>query len=343
MQANNNTSSYEKLESPGYFKEKYPASTKARETVILNRKNIKDIFEGKDKRKIFIIGPCSIHDYDEAILYAKKLKEISDAVKDKILILMRVYLEKPRTVIGWKGFINDPELNSGFDIDKGISLSRKLLIEINELGLGVATEFLDILVYPYICDLISWAGIGARTSESQTHRQMASGLSIPVGFKNSTSGKIDGAINAIKTASHSHHFIGISEQGIVSAITTKGNPYCHIILRGGETGPNYESEFVTEVLARLSEESLKENVMIDCSHGNSLNNSSKQKDVFKDVVNQMKNNPKLIGLMLESNLEQGSQEIPKDLSKLKKGVSVTDGCISIKESEELINQAYEVL
>ncbi|MEM0465461.1 MAG: 3-deoxy-7-phosphoheptulonate synthase [Candidatus Pacearchaeota archaeon] len=343
MDVSDNANNYERLESPRYFKDKYPISFEARENVNTNREYIKNILDLKDKRRLFIVGPCSIHNFDEAIEYAKKLKKISDYVKSKILILMRVYLEKPRTIIGWKGFINDPDLNSSFNIKKGISLSRELLIKINEFGIPTATEFLDVLVYPYIYDLISWGAIGARTSESQIHRQMVSGFSIPIGFKNSTSGNIDIAINAIKSARYPHSFIGISEEGFVSTISTKGNSYCHLILRGSDNGPNYESEFVSEVLDRLSEESLKDIVMIDCSHGNSFKNYKLQVEVFRDVINQMKTNQKIIGLMLESNLLEGNQVIPNDLSKLKKGVSVTDGCISIETTERIIKEAYDIL
>jgi 3-deoxy-7-phosphoheptulonate synthase len=334
---------YKKLESPEYFRKKYPISEKSKETVDTTRKIIENILNGKDKRRIFIVGPCSIHNYDEAIEYAKKLKQISDLHKDKILILMRVFLEKPRTTLGWKGFINDPDLDSRFDINKGITLSRKLMNEINEIGLPVATEFLDVFVYPFLCDFVSWGSIGARTSESQTHRQMVSGFSMPVGFKNSTSGSIDGAVNAVKTAGNPHHFVGVNIDGKLSIVETKGNFHTHIILRGGYNGPNYEEEFVKESSARLSEAGLKDVLMIDCSHGNSLNDYKRQPEVFKDVVFQIKDNPKIIGLMIESYLNEGNQEIPEDISLLKKGVSVTDACISIKETEKLIKESYSVI
>jgi 3-deoxy-7-phosphoheptulonate synthase len=338
-----NSTKFVELESPKYFREKYPVSEKAIKVIAESRKVVKDILDGKDKRKLFVVGPCSIHNYDEAIEYARKLKDISDKVKDKIFILMRVFLEKPRVGMGWKGFINDPMLNYSFDIGKGLELSRKLLNQINELGLPVATEFLDISVCPYLCDFISWGSIGARTSESQTHRQMASGFDIAIGFKNSTSGSIDGAINAVIAAGFPHHFIGINPLGKLAIAVTKGNKYTHVILRGGDTGPNYEEEFVKEALNRLAEKKLRKCLVIDCSHGNSLYDSKMQADVFKDIIYQMRSNKGIIGLMLESNLNEGKQDIPKDLSKLKKGVSVTDACISIVETEKLILEGYKDL
>lgn len=339
----NNSMSFIELESPEFYKNKYPVSKKALEYITESRRIIRDIVDKKDKRRLLVVGPCSIHNYDEAIEYAKKLKDISNKVKDKFFILMRVYLEKPRVTMGWKGFINDPKLDSSFDIKKGLELSRKLLNEINELGLPVASEFLDISVCPYLCDLVSLGSIGARTSESQTHRQMVSGFEIPVGFKNSTSGSIEGAINAMITASSSHHFIGINPQGKLSITVTRGNPYTFIVLRGGDAGPNYEEEFVKEALERLSEKGLRDVLMIDCSHGNSLKDHIRQAEVFKDVVFQMRSNKGIIGLMLESYLNDGKQEIPKDLSKLKKGTSITDACMSIDKTSNLIMDAYNVL
>ena len=337
------TVNYEKFESPLYYKKLISRTEKVEDVVKKARNDIKKIINREDSRRFFIVGPCSIHNYNEALEYAEKLKILSDKVKDKIVILMRVYLEKPRTNIGWKGFINDPELNHSYNISEGIELSRKLLIEILKKGVPVSEELLDILVYPYIIDLISFGSIGARTTESQTHRQVVSGLSLPIGFKNSTSGSIEASINAIETAANKHHFLGISEDGHVSKINTNGNKNCCQILRGGDSGPNYEEEFVKEVEERLAEENLSKNIVIDCSHGNSLRDYERQGEVFRDVVNQMKINKNIIGLMLESNLEEGSQEIPEDLTCLKKGVSVTDGCIGWNETERLILEAYEKL
>jgi len=334
---------FEKFESPSYFKSKFPLSSLAKKTITDTREIIVKILDKKDSRKIFIIGPCSIHNYNEAIEYSDKLKELSNKVRDKILILMRVYLEKPRTNIGWKGYINDPDLNNAHDIFDGISNSLKLLCEINGRGVPVTTEFLDILIYPYIYDSISFGSIGARTAESQTHRQFVSGLSLPIGFKNSTSGSIESPINAIKTAASPHSFLGINEEGMVSKINTLGNKNCCIVLRGGDDGPNYEEEYICEVEERLGEAGISKNIIIDCSHGNSLKDYTRQGEVLRDVVNQMRTNKDIIGLMLESNLQEGRQEIPQDLSKLKKGVSVTDGCIGWNETEKLILEAYEML
>lgn len=335
-----NIESYEKLSSPKELKEKIIMSNKSKEIVDNSRKAIADTLKGKDKRKIFIVGPCSIHNPEEALEYAVRLKNISDKVKNKIIILMRVYLEKPRTTLGWKGFISDPFMDLSYEIEKGLELSRKLLLEITEKGIPVATEFLDPLVYPYIGDFVSFGAIGARTTESQIHRQLGSGFSMPVGYKNSTSGSIDTAINAIKTSSRPHSFIGVDDEGKVSKIMTKGNENCYLVLRGGETGPNYESDIVKEVQNRLRERGLKDSLIIDCSHGNSGNDYKMQKHVFRDVVFQMKANLGVKGLMLESNLEEGKQEISNNL---RKGVSITDACIGWEETEKLILEAYKSL
>jgi 3-deoxy-7-phosphoheptulonate synthase len=253
--------------------------------------------------------------------------------------VIRVYLEKPRSTTGWKGFINDPFMDGSNNISEGLKLSRKLLISIAEKGFPIATEFLDVLVYPYIEDLISFGAVGARTSESQTHRQMVSSFSFPVGFKNATSGNIDVAINGIISAKSLHSFIGINSDGDVSKVTTKGNPYGFLILRGGDNGPNYEEEFIKETQERLKEKSLFKKVLIDCSHGNSMKDYHNQKLVFRDVITQMDSNPDVIGVMLESYIHEGSQKI--ELNNIKKGVSVTDSCISIDETKKLILEAKE--
>lgn len=331
----------EKVPSPKELKEELGLSLELVEKIKNYREQIYNILKGKDNRKIFLIGPCSIHNSNEAIEYAKKFKELHDKVKDKIFLLMRVYLEKPRTVVGWKGFINDPYLDGSCNVNDGLKLGMKLLIDITEIGVPISTEFLEFVVYPYIEDLVSWASIGARTVESQVHREMVSGLGIPIGFKNSTNGSIQAAINAIISASNPHSFIGIDENGDLAKICTKGNSNCVLILRGGETGPNYEEEFVRETLSRLDESGLNDKVIIDCSHGNSLRDYKKQSLVFRDVLYQMKSNSKIVGLMVESNLEEGKQAI--EIENLKKGVSVTDSCISFSEAEKLVNEAYEQL
>jgi len=276
-----NINSYKELITPKQLIEKIPLDEKEKQTVFEGRKEIEQILTRENTRKIFIVGPCSIHDYTSSIEYAVKLKELSEKVKDKILIVMRTYFEKPRTTVGWKGFINDPDLNDSFNIQIGLEISRKLLLEIARLGIPAGTEFLDPITPAYIADLISWTAIGARTTESQTHRQMVSGLSMPVGFKNGTRGGIDMAINAIKSSVKPHSFIGINWKGEVCAIETLGNNYCHIILRGSEDYPNYEKENVSKIQEKLKQQNLRENVMIDCSHGNSSKDYNKQSEVFK--------------------------------------------------------------
>lgn len=331
---------FENIYSPQELKEKYQITDEILSHVAKTRSQIEAIMGGKSSKKLFIVGPCSIHSYDETIEYAKKLANISKKVKDKILLIMRVFLEKPRTTIGWKGFVNDPDLNETYNIEKGLELSRKLLLEINKSGLGAATEFLDVLVYPYYSDLVTMALIGARTIESPTHRQMVSELLAPLGFKNSTSGSIEPAINAIISAKQEHCFLGIDEEGKVAKISTSGNDNSILILRGGDLGPNYEKEYVEESQKRLVEIGLFDSLMVDCSHGNSGKDYKMQEEIFQNVVEQMKTNPKLVGLMLESYLEEGNQKISSDL---KKGVSVTDSCIGWKETEKLLLEAYKEL
>jgi len=332
---------YENILSPRELKDLYLLDDDLIKKIQEFRNQIKNIIDSKDSRKVIIIGPCSIHNTNEAIEYAKKLKELSLKLENKFLIVMRVYFEKPRSSIGWKGFINDPFLDGSNNISEGLKMARKLLIEITKNGLPIATEFLDLLVYPYIEDLISFGAIGARTTESQTHRQIVSGLFMPVGFKNSTSGNIDVAINAIISSKQPHSFLGINNEGNVSKIITEGNSYCPLILRGGDIGPNYESDFVKESQERLKEKGLVPNIIIDCSHGNSLKEAKNQKIVFNDVIEQMKTNKNLIGVMIESNLVSGSQKL--DLKNLKKGISITDECIGFLESEKLLMSGYKEL
>jgi 3-deoxy-7-phosphoheptulonate synthase len=332
------------LKSPSSLKLKIKISEKATNKALNSRKEVEKILDNNDKRIIIIVGPCSIHNFDEAIDYAEKLKVLSEKVKPKILIVMRVYLEKPRTNIGWKGFINDPNLSGKPDILSGIIKSRELLIKINEIGVPCATEFLEPLVVPYIEDLISWGAIGARTTESQVHRMFVSGLNIPIGFKNLTNGDVLSAINAILTSKTSHSFIGVNENGIVSIISTSGNKYGHIVLRGGETGPNYHEKDIKTVGKILKNNSLRESIIVDCSHGNSNKDYKSQSVVFKEVINQIKNNNNSIkGLMLESNINEGNQKISMDLKELKIGVSITDSCIGWDETEKLIMDAYNEL
>lgn len=329
------------LISPLEIKSKLPLTVANSNTIAKYRKEIQDILEGKDNRKFIVVGPCSIHDIKAGEEYAHRLKILSEKVKDKLLLIMRVYFEKPRTTVGWKGLINDPDMNDSFQIEKGLELARSFLLKITDLNLPTATEALDPIVPQYIGELISWTAIGARTTESQTHREMASGLSMPVGFKNSTDGSIEVALNAMQAARTPHSFLGINARGLVCIFKTKGNPYAHIILRGGNTGPNYGPQHVTAVAEKLKAANLPTNIVIDCSHGNSSKDHRKQGVVFNSVVDQIVDgNQLLVGMMIESNLYEGGQSIPCDLSQLKYGVSVTDKCIGWEETEELILSAH---
>lgn len=332
------------LLTPQEIKEKLPLTDTAEKTVLTYRSELKKIIAGQDSRKFVVVGPCSIHDIDAAEVYAQKLKPLADRVRDKMLLIMRVYFEKPRTTVGWKGLINDPDMDDSFHIDKGLILARTLLLKIAELGLPAGTEALDPIVPQYIGELISWSAIGARTIESQTHREMTSGLSMPVGLKNSTDGSIEVAINAMQSAREPHSFLGINQQGQVSLFKTTGNPYCHIILRGGGGKPNYDAAWVKFAEERLKAADLPQRIVIDCSHGNSNKDHRKQTAVFDNAIEQiLDGHDSIVGMMLESNLFEGNQSIPKDLKDLKYGVSVTDKCISWEETEKVILAAYDKL
>jgi 3-deoxy-7-phosphoheptulonate synthase len=332
------------LLTPQEIKEKLPLTDTAEKAVLTYRSELKKIIAGQDSRKFVVVGPCSIHDIDAAEVYAQKLKPLADRVRDKMLLIMRVYFEKPRTTVGWKGLINDPDMDDSFHIDKGLILARTLLLKIAELGLPAGTEALDPIVPQYIGELISWSAIGARTIESQTHREMTSGLSMPVGLKNSTDGSIEVAINAMQSAREPHSFLGINQQGQVSLFKTTGNPYCHIILRGGGGKPNYDAAWVKFAEERLKAADLPQRIVIDCSHGNSNKDHRKQTAVFENAIEQiLDGHDSIVGMMLESNLFEGNQSIPKDLKDLKYGVSVTDKCISWEETEKLILAAYDKL
>jgi len=339
-----NIESLSVLMTPMQMKEQLTITEVATETVLRGRQAVKDILDGKDSRKFIIVGPCSIHDVKAALEYAEKLKTLAEKVKDKLLILMRVYFEKPRTTVGWKGLINDPDLDGSFNVEKGLLTARSLLIQIAKLGLPTATEALDPVTPQYLSDLISWAAIGARTIESQTHREMASGLSMPVGFKNGTDGNIQVALDAIQSANKPHHFLGVDQVGQVSTFRVKGNDYGQIILRGGGGQPNFDAATVAWVEKKLEELNLPQRIVIDCSHGNSCKNHKLQATVFNNVLQQIADGSKsIIGIMLESNLYEGSQRIPTDLQKLKYGVSVTDKCIGWEETEEIILSAHKRL
>ncbi len=328
---------------PHQLKQEIPLSQEGRQTVLGYRQQIADILEGRDQRVIVVSGPCSIHDVDSAKEYARKLKQLHDQYADRLLIIMRVYFEKPRTTVGWKGLINDPELNDTFDVEQGLRKARELLTWIADLGLPAGTEVLDPITPQYLAELFSWAAIGARTTESQTHREMASGLSMPVGFKNGTDGNIDVAINAMQSASSPHHFIGINTEGQVALIETKGNRHSHIILRGGKH-PNYDSVHIAMLQQRLVNAGLEPRFVVDCSHGNSQKDYRLQPLVFRNVVEQIRQgNRSILGLMLESHLNEGNQKIPAEPGQLQYGISITDACINWQTTEELLDHCYHSL
>ena len=332
------------LPSPEAYFEKIPLKESQAKLVENSRMGIQKIISGEDKRLLLLVGPCSIHDTKAGIEYAKKLKKLSEDVKENIFIVMRVYFEKPRTTIGWKGLINDPDLNGTFNIPKGINMARQILSEITDIGLPTATEFLDPFTPQYIGDLVSWGAIGARTAESQTHRQMASGLSMPIGFKNGTGGSVQLAIDGMIACEGEHAFLGIDHEGKTSVVVTNGNKANHLILRGGASGPNYDEASVKNAQQLLDKNNLKPNIVVDCSHGNSNKDHNRQPIVFENVINQITSgNKNIIGIMLESNLNPGSQSLNSDTTDLEYGVSITDKCVGWEKTEEIILQANEQL
>lgn len=322
------------LITPAELKRAIPISDKARETISQGRKAIENILERKDHRIIVVVGPCSIHDLDAANEYALRLKALADKVSDSLLIVMRVYFEKPRTTVGWKGLINDPFMNDSFKITDGLHIGRKLLHDVLEIGLPTATEALDPISPQYLQDLISWSAIGARTTESQTHREMASGLSSSVGFKNGTDGSLTVAINALQSVASPHRFLGINSDGRVSIITTRGNPYAHVVLRGGNGKPNYDSVSVSICEQELEQAGIAANIMVDCSHANSNKDHNLQPLVLENVSNQiLEGNNSIIGVMIESHINGGSQKLSSNPDEMKYGVSVTDACIDWETTE----------
>ncbi len=332
------------LTSPRALKEKLPVTDHIADTVCRARHEVEDILSGKDNRLLVIVGPCSIHDMKAARDYAVKLVSLRKELEDQFCIVMRVYFEKPRTTIGWKGFINDPHLNDTYDIEHGLYHARKLLIELNAMGLPTGTEFLDPISPQYVADLISWAAIGARTIESQTHRQMASGLSMPVGFKNSTDGRLQVAIDAIRSAMHQHSFLGIDQEGHSSVITTKGNPFGHLVLRGGSDRPNYDAESISMAEAQLEKAELPGYLLVDCSHANSGKKFENQIKVWEDILDQKKGgNKSIVGVMIESNICSGNQPFPVEPCSLRYGVSITDECVSWDETEKMLRDGAEFM
>ena len=329
------------LTSPKKLKEKLPVSENAADTVIQARNTIKRVLAGEERRLLMIVGPCSIHDPEAARDYALRLKKLAVEVSETILIVMRVYFEKPRTTVGWKGLINDPDLDGSHKVNKGIELARKILLETNNLGLPCATETLDPITPQYLADLISWSAIGARTTESQTHREMASGLSMPVGFKNGTDGGLNVALNAMNSALQQHHFLGINPEGISSVIQTSGNPHVHLVLRGGNNGPNYDAVSVHIAADALASGGLPKAIMIDCNHANSGKDPSRQELVLRNTIMQIKDGDQsIIGTMIESNINGGNQLIKP---KMKYGVSVTDACLDWENTHRIILDAHTAL
>jgi len=333
-----------RLITPNELKRELPIRDAAAQTVVNARRTIKHILLGEDPRLLAVVGPCSIHDEKAALDYAERLNALREEVAETIFVIMRVYFEKPRTTVGWKGLIYDPHLNDTFDISEGLTTARRILETVNEMGLPAGTEFLDPFVPQYIADLVSWAAIGARTTESQTHRQVASGLSMPIGFKNTTSGAVQPAVNAIRAASERQTFLGVDPEGRACSVTTKGNPNCHVILRGGTSGPNYGNSDVTEAGEALQKAGLIPALLIDCSHANSAKKPERQPEVFAEVISQRTDgNPAIIGSMIESNLKAGNQSFPRPRNELERGVSITDGCIGWESTREAVLRATEKL
>lgn len=330
--------------SPSELKSTLPVHASSLDTIVRGRHSVNRILERKDPRLIVVVGPCSIHDTAAAMDYAQRLKQVSEKVSDTLAIVMRVYFEKPRTTVGWKGLINDPHLNGSFDIVEGLTVGRQLLLDITQLGLPVATEALDPISPQYLHDLISWSAIGARTTESQTHREMASGLSCAVGFKNGTDGSLSVAINALKSVSSPHHFLGINNHGQVAVIRTKGNAHGHVVLRGGGGKPNYDSVSIALCEQELRSHNIAENIMVDCSHENSNKSHELQSLVLENITHQIvEGNRSIIGLMIESNIGAGNQKMHVDRTKMQYGVSVTDECIDWDTTESLLLSMHDKL
>jgi 3-deoxy-7-phosphoheptulonate synthase len=329
----------ETLVPPAELKAELPASDTVYEVVVRARGVVREMIAGRDRRLLAVVGPCSIHDPTAALEYAHRLAALSERLEDKIFVVMRVYFEKPRTTIGWKGLINDPHLNGTHDMQLGLKLARKLLLDINALGLPAATELLDPITPQYLADLISWTAIGARTTESQTHREMASGLSMPVGFKNSTDGNLQIAVNAMESARHLHTFLGTSQEGRTAVIHTEGNPDGHLILRGGPR-PNYDSDSIRGCATMLEQAGLPSRVVVDCSHGQTNKDYSRQPEVLADLVRQVGAGERAImGFMMESHLNAGSQPLKAGGEGLAYGVSITDGCIDWPTTERALSEA----
>jgi len=332
---------YDPLIPPELLTQELPLTKEAALTVIRGRKEASDIINRKDDRLLIIVGPCSLHDPKAALDYAHRLSALAEELKGELCVVMRAYLEKPRTTVGWKGLINDPDLDGTFKINKGLKISRKLFIDLNSLGLPIGSEMLDTTSPQYLSDCLSFGAIGARTTESQLHRELASGLSFPIGFKNGTDGTLSVAIDAVKAASFPHHFMGVTKTGLAAITTTTGNQDCFVILRGGKHGPNYDEKSVAAAKSALPEGKV---LMIDCSHGNSQKNHKNQPIVCKEVTRQISAGEKtVIGVMIESNINEGKQSIPEDKSQLKYGVSITDACVSWETTVTMLKELADAV
>ena len=341
---NLNIDAFDRMPSPAEVHAALPVPDTVAETVAGGRRDLQRILTREDPRLMVVVGPCSIHDPVAGLDYARRLRALAEEVGDTLLLVMRVYFEKPRTATGWKGFINDPRMDDSFHIEEGMRKAREFLLRIGELGLPAATEALDPNTPQYIGDLISWTAIGARTSESQTHREMSSGLSTPVGFKNATDGDLAAAVNAILSASRSHSFLGLNDQGSAAIVRTRGNAHGHLVLRGGGGRPNFDTVSISLAEQALAKAKLPQNVVVDCSHANSWKKPELQPLVMRDVVHQIREgNGSIVGLMVESFLEAGSQHIPEDLSKLRYGCSVTDACVGWDTTVEMVRAAAGIL
>ena len=330
--------------APADLRQVFPMTDASRELVANSREQIKDIIHRRDRRLMVVVGPCSIHDPVAALEYARRLKVLADEIEDQLFLVMRVYFEKPRTTIGWKGLINDPDMNGSHHISKGLGIARGLLCQLTALGVPVANEMLDPITPEYLADLISWGAIGARTTESQTHRELASGLSFPIGFKNGTDGNLQIALDAMTAAQSPHSFLGINHEGRASIIRTTGNPDVHIVLRGGSSKPNYHPEDIAKTEASLEKAGQAPSIMVDCSHGNSSKDFRRQPDVLNAVIDQIiAGNQTISGLMIESHLAEGNQKISADQQTLRYGVSITDACINWECTEAILREAHKRL
>ena len=341
---NLNVSGLTPLIAPADLKQVLPLSEECAEFVARSRTQVKDILWNRDPRMMVVIGPCSIHDPKAALEYAERLAALNEELRDQLMIIMRVYFEKPRTTVGWKGLINDPDLNGTHQISKGLGIARNLMLNITAMGLPVATEMLDPITPQYLSDTISWGAIGARTTESQTHREMSSGLSFPIGFKNGTDGNLQIAIDAMRAAWHPHSFLGINREGRTSIVRTTGNPDVHIVLRGGNEKPNYEASDIAQAQVKLDDAKIATSLMVDCSHANSLKDHNRQEGVMEAVMDQVAaGNGNIGSLMIESFLKEGNQKMADHLEDLEYGVSITDKCVSWDVSERMLRHAHAVL